>query len=421
MQDTRPVSGFSPYNARPSITLTGIIVQLPLLFLKRREERRIQAGHPWVFSNEVDVERSPLSAFEPGTQVCVLSHAEQPLGSAYVNPATLICARMVSRQANRPLDEALIRTRLQRALDLRERMGVGPYYRLVYGESDGLPGLVVDRFGTTLSVQIATAGMQALFEPLMAALEKVVQPAQSVLRNDGIGRQLEGLDESVQWLRGNADEPVEIVENTARFSIWPGSGQKTGWFYDHRLNRARVAAWSKQARILDLCSYRGAFGVQAALGGAASVLCVDSSKEALEGAIEAATLNGCSDRVSSERGDVFEVLRSLYERGERFDLVIADPPAFARRKRDLKSAQEAYRRLNRLAMRVLVDDGLLFSASCSSHLDSAGLKGVLRHAASAAQRQIVLLETGHQGPDHPIHPAMPESAYLKAFLGRVSS
>ena len=396
-------------------------MQLPPLYLKRREERRIQAGHPWVFSNEVDVERSPLSAFEPGAQATVVSHADQPLGSAYVNPATLICARMVSRQANRPLDAALLRTRLQRALALRERMGLGPYYRLVYGESDGLPGLVVDRFGATLSVQISTAGMQALFEPLLAALDNLVKPSQIVLRNDGAGRRLEGLDESVQWLRGNADEPVEIVENAARFSIWPGSGQKTGWFYDHRLNRARVAAWSKGARVLDLCSYRGAFGVQAALAGAASVLCVDSSQEALDGVTEAAVLNACSERIGCERGDVFDLLRALHERGDRFDLVIADPPAFARRKRDLKSAQEAYRRLNRLAMRMLTDDGLLFSASCSSHLDAAGLKDVLRHAASAAQRQIVVLETGHQGPDHPVHPAMNESAYLKAFLLRVSS
>jgi 23S rRNA (cytosine1962-C5)-methyltransferase len=328
---------------------------------------------------------------------------------------------MVSRQANRPLDAALLRARLQRALALRERMRVGPYYRLVYGESDGLPGLVVDRFGDTLSLQIATAGMQVLFEALMTALDKVVKPAQVVLRNDSAGRRLEGLDESVHWVRGNADAPVEIIENGARFSIWPGAGQKTGWFYDHRLNRARVAAWSKGARVLDLCSYRGAFGVQAALAGALSVLCVDSSREALAGAAEAAAMNGCDDRVDCLHGDVFEVLRSLHERGERFDLVIADPPAFARRKRDLKSAREAYRRLNRLAMRVLGDDGLLFSASCSSHLDAQGLKDALRHAASHAQRQIVLLETGHQGPDHPVHPAMSESAYLKAFLARVSA
>lgn len=396
-------------------------MQLPPLFLKRREERRIRAGHPWVFSNEVDVERSPLSAFEPGAQVTVASHVGQPLGTAYVNPATLICARLVSRQANRPLDEALLQARIVRALALRERMAVGPYYRLVYGESDGLPGLVVDRFGDTLAVQISTAGMQKLFDPLLAALEKTVKPAQIVLRNDSAGRRLEGLDESVDWLRGDADTAVEIVENGARFAIWPGHGQKTGWFYDHRFNRARVAAWSKGARVLDLCSYRGAFGVQAALAGAAHVLCVDSSQEALDGANEAAAMNGCGDRVACERGDVFDVLRSLHEGGERFDLVIVDPPAFARRKRDLKSAQEAYRRLNRLAMRVLTDDGLLFSASCSSHLDAQGLKDALRHAATGAQRQIVLLETGHQGPDHPVHPAMNESAYLKAFLARVSS
>jgi 23S rRNA (cytosine1962-C5)-methyltransferase len=396
-------------------------VTLPLLYLKRREDRRIRAGHPWVFSNEVDVARSPLTAFKAGSQVSVVSHADHPLGSAYVNPATLICARVFSRRGNRVLDATLIRARLQRALALRERMGVGPYYRLVYGESDGLPGLVVDRYGDTLAVQIATAGMQALAEPLLEQLERVVKPAQVVLRNDSAGRRLEGLDEGVQWLKGNPDEPVEIIENGAKFRIWPGQGQKTGWFYDHRLNRARVAAWCKGARVLDLCSYRGAFGVQAALGGAASVLCVDSSQDALDGAGEAAAINGCGDRVGCLRGDVFDVLRALHDDGKRFDVVIADPPAFARRKRDLKSAQEAYQRLNRLAMRVLDEDGLLFSASCSSHLDAKGLKDILRQAAGGAQRQIVLLEAGQQGPDHPVHIALSESAYLKAFLARVIS
>ena len=395
-------------------------MNLPRLYLKRREERRLRAGHPWIYSNEVDVARSPLQDFAPGAPVTVASQSGQPLATAYVNPATLICARVVSRRPDRPLDAERVAERLARALALRERMNVGPWYRLVYGESDGLPGLVVDRYGDTLAVQVATAGMEALAEPVLAALDRLLAPRAVVLRNDGAGRRLEGLDESVSWWRGG-DGPVEVRENGVRFTASPGSGQKTGWFYDHRLNRARVAAWAAGARVLDLFSYRGGFGVQAACAGARDVLCVDSSAEALDGAAQAAALNGRGDRVRCRRGDAFDVLKALHDDGERFDLVIVDPPAFARRKRDLAAAREAYQRLNRLAMRVLVEDGLLFSASCSSHVSADDLRDALRHAARGAARRVSLLEQGHQGPDHPVHPALAESAYLKAFLARAEA
>jgi 23S rRNA (cytosine1962-C5)-methyltransferase len=394
-------------------------LNLPPLYLKRREERRVRAGHPWIFSNEVDVARSPVSGFEPGAFVNVLSHSGQVLGTAYVNPATLICARMVSRRGDRPLDRALLRERLAHALALRERMGVGPYYRLVFGESDALPGLVVDRYGDTLAVQMATAGMQGLAEPLLGALDALLSPRAVVLRNDGAGRRLEGLEETVEWWRGEDTAQVEVLENGSRFPVSPGSGQKTGWFFDHRLNRARVAAWARGARVLDLFSYCGGFGVQAARAGAASVLCVDSSQDALEGASRAAEMNGVGRQLEAVRGDVFEVLKQLHDDGRRFDLVVADPPAFARRKRDLPAAREAYRRLDRLAMRVLTEDGLLFAASCSSHLSADGLRDAIRGGARAASRRVSFVEQGHQGPDHPVHPALPESAYLKAFLVRV--
>lgn len=395
-------------------------MNLPPLYLKRREDRRLRAGHPWVFSNEVDVARSPLAAFEAGDFVNVTADSGQVLATAYVNPATLICARVVARRADRPLDGAVVHERVRRALALRERMAVGPYYRAVYAESDGLPGLVVDRFGDTVAVQIATAGMERLRESVLATLDEALSPRAVVLRNDGSGRRLEGLEEGVQWVRGG-DGEVEIRENGARFTLQPGLGQKTGWFYDQRLNRARVAAWANGARVLDLFSYRGGFGVQAALAGAAEVTCVDSSEEALAGAADAAQRNGCAARVQCQRGDVFDVLKAMHDDGRRFDLVVTDPPAFARRKRDLPAAREAYRRLNRLAMRVLGEDGLLFAASCSSHLDVDGLRDALRGAARAAARRMVLLEQGHQGPDHPVHPMLTESAYLKGFLVRAWS
>jgi 23S rRNA (cytosine1962-C5)-methyltransferase len=390
------------------------------LYLKRREERRVRAGHPWIFSNEVDVARSPLGQFTAGEPVTVMAHSGQALGTAYVNPATLICARVVSRRPDRPLDAEGVAQRLARALALRERMRVGPWYRLAYGESDGLPGLVVDRHADTLAVQIATAGMERLRDAVLTALDRLLSPRAVVLRNDSAGRRLEGLETSLSWWRG-VDGEVEVRENGARFVVSPGGGQKTGWFYDHRLNRARVAAWAGGARVLDLFSYCGGFGVQAALGGASEVLCVDSSAEALEGASRAAALNDCAARLGCRRGDAFEVLKALAEEGRRFDLVVVDPPAFARRKRDLPAAREAYRRLNRLAMRVLAEDGLLFSASCSSHLGVDDLRDALRQAGRSAGRRLSLLEQGHQGPDHPVHPALADSAYLKAFLVRAVS
>jgi 23S rRNA (cytosine1962-C5)-methyltransferase len=395
-------------------------VNLPRLYLKRREERRLRAGHPWIFSNEVDVTRSPLGQFGAGEPITVMAHSGQALGTAYVNPGTLICARVVSRRPDRPLDAEGIAGRLARALALRERMQVGPWYRLAYGESDGLPGLVVDRHDDVLVVQIATAGMERLHDAVLAALDRLLSPRSVVLRNDGAGRRLEGLETSVSWWRGGESE-VEVRENGARFVVSPAGGQKTGWFYDHRLNRARVAAWARGARVLDVFSYHGGFGVQAALGGAREVLCVDSSEEALQGAARAAELNGCGDRVQWCRGDAFDVLKDLAAQGSRFDLVVVDPPAFARRKRDVPAAREAYRRLNRLAMRVLSEDGLLFSASCSSRLGVDDLREVLRQASRGAGRRLSLLEQGHQGPDHPVHPALAESAYLKAFLVRAVS
>lgn len=389
---------------------------LPHLKLKAREERRIKAGHAWVFSNEVDVAMTPLTAFEAGQPANLLDHQGKALGTAYVNPASLICARMVSRRADRPLDAAVLRRRIQAALALRERLGFECCYRLVYGESDALPGLVVDRHRDVLVVQIATAGMERLRGEVVDVLTGMLSPRGVLMRNDSAGRALEGLEPAVEWAHGEPGAQVEIVENGVLFSLDPEAGQKTGWFYDHRMNRARVAHYARDARVLDLFSYLGGFGVQAAVAGARQVVCVDSSEAALAGMQRNATANGVQARVGAERGDVFEVLKSMVAAGERFDVVIADPPAFARRKRDLKSATEAYQRLHRMAMRVLSADGLLLAASCSSHLDRRALGECLKRGARGAGRQILELEIGRQGPDHPVHPAMPETDYLKSSL-----
>ena len=392
---------------------------LPELYLNRRQERRVQRGHPWVFSNEVATDRSPLSAFEAGDWVNVTSHSGRSLGTAYVNPRSLICARLVSAQANHPLDETLLAGRLAHALALRRRLGWLPDCRLVYGESDRLPGLVVDRYADVLAVQIGTAGMERMREQIVAALVTLCEPSAVVLRNDLPSRGLEGLESYVAVAHGRVPPVVRLHENGAAFEISPLEGQKTGWFYDHRCNRARLAGHAQARSVLDCFSYAGGFGIQAALGGARSVLCLDSSESALAQASHNAVLNGVADRVEVRRGDVFDSLRDLRADGRRFEVIVLDPPAFMRRRKDRRAGLEAYRRLNRRAMQILDDDGLLMSASCSFHLSAEEHQEVVAGAAADLGRWLQILERGHQGADHPVHPALPESEYLKGLLVRV--
>ncbi len=394
-------------------------MSLPSLYLRRRHERRVQRGHPWVFSNEVAIERSPLTAFQAGDCVNVSSFSGKPLGTAYVNPHSLICARMLSAEANCILDEDFLGERLAHALALRERLGWLPHCRLVYGESDRLPGLIVDRYGDVLAVQVGTAGMERVRDDIVRALVKLCRPAAVVLRNDLASRGLEGLESYVEVAHGEVPTVVSLRENGASFEISPLEGQKTGWYYDHRRNRARLSHYAQGRSVLDCFSYVGGFGVQAAMGGAQSVLCLDSSQSALARLRRNAELNGVADRVDGRRGDVFDSLRALRGEQRRFDIVVVDPPAFMRRKKDRRAGIEAYRRLNRRAMQVLEADGLLLSASCSFHLSPEEHQEVVAGAAADVGRWVQILERGQQAADHPVHPGLPESEYLKALLVRV--
>ncbi len=394
-------------------------MSLPSLYLRRRQERRVQRGHPWVFSNEVAIERSPLTAFEAGDCVNVLSHSGKPLGTAYVNPHSLICARLVSPELDRALDEELLGARLAHALALREDLGWLPHCRLVYGESDRLPGLIVDRYGDVLAVQIGTAGMERVRDEIVRGLVELCRPAAVVLRNDLASRGLEGLESYVEVAHGHMPPVVSLRENGASFEISPLEGQKTGWYYDHRCNRARLSRHADGRSVLDCFSYVGGFGIQAALGGARSVLCLDSSQSALARVSHNAELNGVTDRVDVRRGDAFDSLRALRAEERRFDIVVVDPPAFMRRKKDRRAGMEAYRRLNRRAMQLLEDDGLLLSASCSFHLSPEEHQDIVAGGAADVGRWIQILERGRQAADHPIHPGLPESEYLKALLVRV--
>ncbi len=388
------------------------------LRLKKNEERRLRAGHLWVYSNEVDTAKTPLSGFSPGQQVVLEAYNGKPLGSAYVNPHSLICARMVSRDPSQALDRSLLVHRLNIALSLRERLYPSPFYRLVFGEGDGLPGLVVDRYGQVLVVQITTAGMEAVRDDLLDALHKVLKPQSILLRNDSTARQPEGLEAYVE-AQGEVPDTVLLEEQGVRFEVPLQQGQKTGWFYDQRPNRERLGAYVKGRRVLDVFSYVGAWGLQAVAAGATDVVCVDASQAALDQLQASARHNGFFEQVQVHCGDAFEVLRGLREQREHFDVVIVDPPAFIKRKKDIKAGEQAYHRINQLAMQLLSRDGILVSASCSHHLSMEGLQKLLLQSARHLDRDLHLLERGHQGPDHPLHPAIAESEYLKALFCRV--
>jgi 23S rRNA (cytosine1962-C5)-methyltransferase len=389
------------------------------LRLRRGEERRLTAGHLWVFSNEIDAEATPLVSFAPGDIARLESDRGRFLGYAYVNPHSLICARILSRDRRHPPDESLLVHRLNVALALREKLSDAPYYRLVFGESDGLPGLILDRFDDLVVGQIATAGMQALKQAIEHAVRKVLAPSALVWKNDTAARALEQLPQQVECAFGAVPEEIDVHEGGADFRAPLASGQKTGWFYDQSANRARLQRYLRRgARVLDVCSYVGAWAVTALRHGAQSASCVDASELALEFAQRNATANGVA--IEPVRADAFDALKALHERGTHFDVVILDPPAFIKRKKDIPQGQAAYRKLNQLALALIERDGLLVSCSCSYHLAEADLLAAVQTAARHCGRYIQVLEFGGQSADHPVHPAIPETRYLKALFCRVT-
>ena len=393
-------------------------MSVPVLKLKRGEDRRLRAGHLWIFSNEVDTAATPLTQFEPGAAVQVHSDRDQFLGFAYVNPRTLIAARIVGRDAAYPLDGSLLVHRLRVALALREKLYREPYYRLAFGESDGLPGLVLDRYGDVLVAQSGTAGIDRLRPEIEDAVAKVVGTKALVWKNDSGARDLEGLALDV-ISAGEIPAEITVREQGVEFVAPLAQGQKTGWFYDQAANRERLRRYLPAgARVLDVCSYVGAWAVTAMKGGAGSATCVDSSATALGYVERNAKANGVT--VETIRDDAFDALKALQEKGARYDVVILDPPAFAKRKKDVPQATAAYRKLNQLALPLIERDGILVSCTCSHHMPAEDLAAAIQGAARHASRFVQILELGGQSPDHPVHPAIPETRYLKAFFCRVT-
>ena len=386
------------------------------VFIKRGEERRLRTGHPWVYSNEIDTSRNPLGQFSPGEPVSVRSHRGEVLGLGYINPHSLISIRLLSRDPERPISELIIE---RIALANQERQSLDrENYRMVFAESDGLPGLIIDRYTDVYVVQISTAGMERYREAIISGLQMIGRPRAIVLRNDTPARELEGIERYVEVAFGHLPDRVVLEEGGCAFEINPLSGQKTGWFFDHHDNRQAFLSFIDNARVLDVFSYIGAWGVQAARMGA-EVTAIDSASSAVEQLIYHAELNGVRSRISGHCEDAFDALKRLRQQGQLFDTVVVDPPAFIRRRKDRVKGLEAYRRINGLAMQLIAPGGLLVSSSCSYHLERKKLAEIIGRVAYGINREARIVREGQQAGDHPVHPGLPETSYLKAFFIRL--
>jgi 23S rRNA (cytosine1962-C5)-methyltransferase len=388
--------------------------------LKPREHRRIRAGHPWAFSNEVArVEEPAGSAYAPGCLVELVSAAGELLGTGYYNRSSLIAVRLLERGPIQDIAE-LIARRIAAALAFRRELYAGEEcYRLVYSEGDMLPGLVVDRYGDHLAVQLLTAGMDRLRGVVVEALERVVGPATITLRNDAPVRSLEGLAPGVELVKGHLDGPVEVAIDGLVVPVDIVGGQKTGFFLDQRENRRALRRYARGRSVLDVFCHEGAWALSALSAGATRALGVDASEAALALARRAAAANGLAGRLDLRSGDAFDVMRELAGEGARFDLVVVDPPAFARSKKDLPAALGAYERINKLAVRLLAAGGILATSSCSYHVGAGDLLDAVSGAVEASRRTARLLEMRGQGPDHAGLLSMPEGVYLKCLFLQV--
>ncbi len=406
MTDAIPPADAPPVEARPVVRL------------KPKSGRRLGQGAPWAYADEIAMDRR-TKARAPGEIVALESADRVPLGAAAFNPNSTIAARLLDPDPGASIDAAWLAAKLRAALALRARLHDAPFYRLVHAEGDGLPGLVIDRFGDVLAVQPNAAWIDRLLPDLLEALDAVAAPRVVVVNAASRARALEGLEGETRLARGALDGPVEVRMNGAIYLADLIGGQKTGLFYDQRPNHAFAARLAKGADALDVFSHVGGFALAALAGGAASALAVDSSAPALELARAGAARMGVADRFATRQGQAFETLRALGEEGASFDLVICDPPAFAPNRAALEAGLRAYEKTARLAARLVRQGGFLCLCSCSHAADAESFGAACARGIAAAGRRGALIHSGGAGPDHPIHLALPETGYLKALFWRL--
>lgn len=390
-------------------------MSLPRLRIKKREQQRLRDGHLWVYSNEIDTQVTPLKSIQ-GHLVHLEDYRGQFIATASFNAQSLICARVLSEHPIEKLDTEFFLQKLQAALSLRELTFKQPYYRLVFGEGDFLSGLVIDRFADIFVVQISTQAIEQAKTALIDALHNLFGTNIRILfKNDGKGRHIEQLDEYVEFV-GEPFEQIEILENGTRFTA-PDDGQKTGWFFDHRAGRDWLNHCATGKSVLDLFSYIGGWGIQAAKHGASQVTCVDVSQKAVDQVNSNAQLNGLH-QVTAVCSDVFDYLKQPIN--HQFDVVVLDPPALIQKRRDFEQGRQAYFVLNEQAIKRVSNNGLLISASCSLHMTSDELQKIVQQVARRQRKQIQLIHQARPAADHPRLLSMPETDYLKCFVFKVS-
>ena len=395
--------------------MTGSQPSLPRIFLQQGQERRIVLGHPWAYSNEIRMDAAS-KALPPGSLASLHRIDGKPLGVGTFNPHALIAFRVFDADPAAIIDEGFFVRRMRRAMGLRQRLFDEPFWRLAHAEADGLPGLVCDRFGDVLVMQMNTAGADALAPVILAAAGEVLRPRTIVLRNDTAARALEGLDRAVRVEGGSVEGPVAVREGGLAFLADIVGGQKTGWFYDQRDSRAFIARLARDATVLDAYCYGGGFAIAAAAAGAGAVVGLDTSEPALALARRAAEANGVANRCTFRRAEVFGELERLGRSGERYRVVVADPPAFVKSKKELGSGLRGYRKLARLAAGLVEPGGFLFIASCSHNVEPAALLTEAVRGATAAGRSGRIVREAKAAGDHPVHVHLPETAYLKSVL-----
>jgi 23S rRNA (cytosine1962-C5)-methyltransferase len=392
---------------------------LPVVrLLPKAPVQAIRFGAPWVWSDQIVLDRR-TRALPPGAIVALEDADRRPLGLAAFNAGSKIALRLLDRDPGAEIDEAWFAARLRRALSLREALFDAPFYRLVHAEGDGLPGIVIDRFGAVAVIQPNAAWAEAMLAPLVAALIAVTGVTTIVKNAGGRARALEGLDDATMVLAGEVAGPVEVPMNGARYLADIMDGQKTGLFYDQRPNHAFAARLARGRAVLDVFSHVGGFALAALAGGAASALAIDGSAAALDLGERGAEASGVAARFAARRGDAFETMAALAGEGARFGLVICDPPAFAPNKPALEAGLRAYERTARQAAALVEPEGFLVLCSCSHAADLGRFREACLRGIGRAGRSAQLLHTGGAGPDHPVHPALAESAYLKALFFRL--
>ena len=393
---------------------------LPVVrLLPKANARAIRHGFPWVYANELVTDRR-TKALAPGTIARLEASDRQAMGVVAMNSNSKIIARMLDQNADAVIDQAWFEAQITRALALRTLIYDDPYYRLIHAEADGLPGVIIDRFGDTCVVQANAAWADVHLEPLCAALVAVTGVS-TVLKNAaGRTRTLEGLDDVSAVLVGNAPEaPIPVPMNGATYMADLIGGQKTGLFYDQRPNHAFAARVSRGARVLDVFAHVGGFSLAALAAGAQSAVAVDGSAPALELAAQGAAAMGMSDKFATRQGDAFDALTALRAEGAEFDVVICDPPAFAPNRQAMEAGLRAYERIARLAAPLVAENGILGLCSCSHAADLAQFRTVSVRGIGRAGRRATLLHTGFAGADHPQLPQLAESGYLKALFFRL--